>query len=317
MTPAIGVSGALTSALYIPTLSQYFRPLSTTSGFCPADTIAGAYQCDFRCVASAASGSSGISDNITVPSNLVAIYAKLWGAGGGGSDSATDGEDTGGGSGGSFCRSPLKSINSTAIAGQALDVYVGGFGTHNPSESEGRSAAAEVRAFISTPVLSRGLRRAAAAAAVTATAKHLSRNRHCSSVRTGRQRRRAPGSPATAHAPDNNLNLGCGGRGGDNTTFGFNLPTATNVCDDGGKDPTGKTGVLVARTAALAEVRTFVVDGSPFIGGGDGYDGVTEKHPRSHNGHRRRRRRRRWTNGATSGPGGGGEAGGSCSQCDQ
>ena len=120
---ATGTQGTLNSALYIPTLAQYFRPLSTS--FCPASAIAGAYQCDFR-----DSTASGLSTTVTVPTNLLTIYAKAWGAGGGGYDASGTSHDSVGASGG-FSQGLIQYINGVAntVSGMTVRVYVGGLGS--------------------------------------------------------------------------------------------------------------------------------------------------------------------------------------------
>ncbi len=262
-TPAKGVAGTLTSALYIPTIAQYFRPLSTTSGFCPASTIAGAYQCDFRIANSG--GFTGTTNSITIPASLTSVYAKVWGAGGGAFDSTTtNGNDTGGGSGG-FSQGLIQSINSTAIANQVLTVYVGGYGTHNFTDFTGGGGGGGAGSGIYFGTF-------AGLVAGGGGGGSFSNRGTCPGtdiVACGLGGNGGgAGAAATAYAPDNNLNLGCGGRGGDDTTSGVGPPGSTANCASGGGNPSVHAG---------GGGSTGSSGGSPaFIGGGRGYDGTTE-----------------------------------------
>ena len=84
------------TATYIGALANYYRP---NAGSICSGYITGAYKCDFR-VTSAASGASGLATTITVPKNLAAVCAKVWGAGGGGFDDSGTTRDNVGGAGG-------------------------------------------------------------------------------------------------------------------------------------------------------------------------------------------------------------------------
>ena len=272
---ATGTAGALTSALYIPTLAQYFRPLSTSTNFCPTETIAGAYQCDFR-VASSASGASGLAYDssgsnaaITVPANLLGIYAKVWGAGGGGFDVTTNGSDTGAGSGG-YSGGFIQSINSTAISGQQLDLYIGGYGSRATSINMGGGGGAGSAIYLHSGTV-------AALAAGGGGGASFSNQGTCpstwdSSCGLGGNGEGATVASTTSHAPDQSL--GCGGRGGNNSLFISNptdVPTLGTNCPDGGGDTPGGFphrggGGTSGGTAG----------GGSILSGGAGYDANTE-----------------------------------------
>jgi len=235
------IDGVLTDATYSPLIANYFRPLSTS--FCPAGTITGPYQCDFR-----TSSASGLEEDITVPTNLAEIYAKAWGAGGGGYDSTgTPADDTGGGSGG-FSEGLIQSIDGSAVAGAVLDIYVGGYGTGSTTvgTAGGGGAGSGIYTVGGDPGLvaggGGGASRSSRNVAGTGNCNASLFNARCGLGGNGGG---AGGSALTVRAPDELAEpAGCGGRGGNNGPFGATPPTAgaNTDCDDGGGDPSGRTG---------------------------------------------------------------------------
>jgi len=257
-----GVDGVLTNATYSPLLANYFRPLSTS--FCPAGTIAGPYQCDFR-----TSSANGLEEDITVPTNLAAIYAKVWGAGGGGFDNTTANDDTGGGSGG-FSEGLIQSIDGSAVAGAVLDVYVGGFGTGSTTigSAGGGGAGSGIYTVGGDPGLVAG-----GGGGASRSSRNVAGGGNCNTALfdarcgLGGNGGGAGGSALTVRAPDELVEpAGCGGRGGDNGPFGASPPTAAanTDCDDGGADPSVRTGGG-GTSGALG-------GGPAFLAGGRGYN---------------------------------------------
>ena len=120
-----------TGVRYAPAPSNYFRPFSTD--FCPAGTVVDPYQCDFRTPSAA-----GLAESVTIPASLLSVYAKVWGAGGGGYDTN---DDSAGGSGG-FSEGSIESINAITIAGQSVNIYAGGFGTGSTQSDDGAGGGA-------------------------------------------------------------------------------------------------------------------------------------------------------------------------------
>ena len=123
-----GNAGTITAANYVPSLAKYFRPLSTS--FCPSGTIAGAYECDFR---TSAQSTSGTTRTLTVPGSLLSLYAKVWGAGGGGYNAT----NTSVGGGGGYSGGVVSAINGTSISNTQLSVFVGGAGTTSTTANFG------------------------------------------------------------------------------------------------------------------------------------------------------------------------------------
>ena len=265
---ATAIAGTLTgSATYSPILAVYSRPVSTS--FCPAGTIAGVYQCDFR-----TASASGSTSNFTIPSNLTAVYAKVWGAGGGGYDATTAANETGGGSGG-FSEGLIQSINGTSVAGLTVNVYAGGYGTGGTANDKAGGGGAGSGIF--TALGNAGLV-AGGGGGATYSARNVTGTGNCSGL-TGVTRCGLGGTGGgagalTTRAPDQLTAASrCGGRGGDNTPTGANPPFATD-CDDGGGDPSGRVGggstVLVAPTGGFGGNG----GGPAFIAGGRGYDTI-------------------------------------------
>lgn len=123
--PATGENGALAGdAAYIAALAIQFRPFATD--FCPSGTVVGPYQCDFRDDAQTAM--------MSLPAHLPAVYAKLWGAGGG----AYDGTPDYAGGGGGFSTGVITNPDTLTLN---VEVGAGGSGgsTGTPGENGGRS----------------------------------------------------------------------------------------------------------------------------------------------------------------------------------
>ena len=249
--------GTLSSASYVPVLAVYFRPFSTA--FCPAGTIAGPYQCDFR-----TSSASGSTSSFTIPSNLSAIFAKSWGAGGGGYDPTGTSNDTTAGSGG-FSQGLIQSINATAVAGLSVNVYAGGYGTGSAVRAAGGGGAAGSGVFTSLGVA--GLV-AGGGGGASSSDHNVGGSGNCSTAtdaaRCGLGGGGGGASALTSRAPDESSN--CGGRGGDNSPSGANPPGGD--CADGGGDGSGFVGGPTAGS-------TGGLGGLPaFIAGGRGYNAV-------------------------------------------
>jgi len=260
--PSSAADGQLTDAAYVPVLAQYYRPLSTS--FCPAGTRVGPYQCDFR-----TSSTSGLTSSLTIPNNLVGVYAKVWGAGGGGYDNTGFTYDTGAGSGG-FSQGLMQSINGTSIAGQLLDVYVGGGGTGNSDNAHGAGGGGG--SGIYTTGGNAGLV-AGGGGGASYSLHNVDPGGDCQDLidatrcGLGGLGGGAGGVALTTRAPDQSSS--CGGRGGDNDPTAAGSPPSTNGnCADGGGDPVGRTGG--------GGVEGGAGGGPVFLAGGAGYNGDTE-----------------------------------------
>ena len=263
-----GVAGTLTGASYVPVLSVYFRPLSTS--FCPTGTIAGPYVCDFR-VTSAA----GSTSTIRIPSNLPAIYAKVWGGGGGGYDTSND---SSAGSGG-FTGGLIQKIGAlSTIAGQDLDVYVGGGGTGSMTTNTGGHGAAGSGVFANVSGIAGVVAGGGGGASFSNDAGLAGLN--CTTV-TGTVNQcglGASGGGGVVAAATSRANGGtnCGGRGGDNSPTGANPPDSGGGADcpdpSAGGDGSGHLGGGAATGSAAV---TGGAGGPAFISGGTGYVGGT------------------------------------------
>jgi hypothetical protein len=238
---AVGQPGTVTSpASYGPALAAYFRPMSSDTGFCPVGTRVGAYQCDFRTVAQ--------STTITVPSNLPAIYVKVWGGGGGAYDVGTD--ESVGGSGG-YSAGLVESIGGTAMGGTSIGIVVGGLGTGSTSSTNGAGGggASGVRR---TTGLVNGL-----VAGGGGGASYASSTAGGGGLGGGYGVNAGNGTDAT--------NL-CAGRGGNAGAFGASPPSA--LCLTGGLDPGTSNGNGASGGGTNA-------GGASAIGsGGNGYDAL-------------------------------------------
>jgi len=266
-TPASAIDGVLTTATYSPILSNYFRPLSTETDFCPVGTRAGPYQCDFR-----TSDSEGRSDTITVPSNLSAIYAKVWGGGGGGYDTALD---SSGGSGG-FSQGQIQTIGALAtIAGQDLDINVGGGGTGSTTTNAGANGGGGSGIF-ATDSGDPGLLAGGGGGASYSNDATIAGGVDCAAVAGTVNQCGLGGNGAGATVTTTRANGGttCGGRGGDDGPFGTDPPTTGADCDAGGGDP-GTPEVYNGGGLAVGGAAVTAGAGGPdLVAGGTGYEGT-------------------------------------------
>src|SRR5207249_2943842 len=78
------------------------------------------------------------TNTFTWASNLYSLYAKTWGAGGGGFSASIGGTTrTSVGGGGGFSGAALNKISATSLPGTSLDVVVGGAGTGSLTYTSG------------------------------------------------------------------------------------------------------------------------------------------------------------------------------------
>ncbi len=245
------------NAAYVPTLANYFRPFSTT--FCPAGTVVTPYQCDFRSVG---------TQSINIPNSLQSVYAKVWGAGGGGYDVGSN-ESAGGSAG--FSAGLIENIGGTPIAGATVDIAIGGFGVGSTSTANGGGggAASGIMLPASTSALTAG-----GGGGAGYSASILS---GCSLV-TGTANQCGIGgagggaNAASSRPPDASTN--CGGRpGGSAAATG---PAVALVCTGGGADASGSDGGAgaVASTGGLSDAGNggdaYANVSAPGAGGGGG-----------------------------------------------
>ncbi len=230
-----GTAGTVHAASLVPTLALYFRPLATT--FCPG-AVSGAYQCDFR--VATASGAAGAVSTLTVPSNLLSVYAKVWGAGGGGYESGAN--QSAGGSGG-YSAGKISSIASMALyninsnGATRLKVYVGGYGTGSTTAKAGAGGGAGSGIYDSSNNI--GIA-AGGGGGASFSNDNPTTGADCgtldgTSSQCGLGGNGAGLTTTTVDAPD--AASQCGGRGGDNVGSGSGPPTAgggNGDCDDGG-----------------------------------------------------------------------------------
>lgn len=251
-----GSSGTFSgTAGYAPTLALYFRPLSTS--VCPSYYV-GPYQCDFRVAAAA-----GLASTLNIPSNLYEIYVKAWAGGGGAYDVGSD--ERGGGAAG-FSTGTIRSINSSAISGQTLDVLVGGYGTGSTSTNNGAGGGGGSGVF--TIADNAGIIAGGGGGASYSTAGTCSTATGTALCGLGGAGGGAPASTPATQGPDQSR--GCGGRGG-NTTPAVNNPTSAN-CTSGGADGSGQLGGTGAGSSAGGGPST---GGLPYMTGGSGYNAST------------------------------------------
>jgi hypothetical protein len=261
---AAGTAGVLyNSAVFAPAPSTYFRPIS--SDFCPGPgdlgtgsqgTRVGAYQCDFRV---ATTTTTGTSWDIDIPTNMTAIFVKVWGAGGG----AYNPGSRYGGHGG-FSSGMISQINSVDIAGMNIGLLAGGGGTGSATAGTGAGGGAgsfvgDLSDHISVIAGGGGGASYSNSASVSCGG----------SARCGDGADGAGAGSTTSTATDGSST--CGGRGGSTGTFGSNPPTG-GQCPDGGGDPTGSTTTGgrggAGTTGALGGTGTL---GTVNVAGGRGY----------------------------------------------
>ena len=286
-TPATrGTAGAVHGATttLVPTLALYFRPVATS--FCPG-AVAGAYECDFRIVTT--SGAAGTVSSLAVPSNLLSVYAKVWGAGGGGYYDSSN--QSAGGSGG-FSEGKLTSINTVPlyqINGTAsLKIYVGGYGTGSTSVNLASGGGAGSGIFDSSNhvgIIAGGGGGASFSNADPTTGADCGAgtvNRTVTQCGLG-----GNGGGLTATMADAfDAVSQCGGRAGDNVSSGSGPPTSgagTGDCDDGGGDPTlggnlTSTGNGGAAGASGGAGGSDGLSSSHLLAGGSGADANESNH---------------------------------------
>jgi hypothetical protein len=260
-----GATGTLVNnAAFVPVFQTVIPAFSTS--FCPAATIVGPYQCDFR--------STSQNTAVSIPNNVLRVYVKAWGAGGGGFDGAI--YDSSGGGGG-HSQAQLRSINGTAVIGNtiAVDVGAGGTGsaTGTPNSGAGGGGASGVwQDNVGTDFA--GVVAGGGGGASNGDDNNVGGigSFDCNAVNDcgpgggGGGPANISGVPnvATTRAPDDAENV-CGGRGGDTVAFGAN-PPGSNACESGGADPTSNAGASGGGARA---------GGASALGaGGAGYNGT-------------------------------------------
>jgi hypothetical protein len=267
------------SATYVATLATYYRPLSTS--FCPSGTRAGPYQCDFR-----TSSASGLSQtSVTIPANLRAFYAKVWGAGGGGYEpSGSSTTNTAGGTGG-FSGGLVEQVGPSgslvAVSAQVLQFFAGGYGTGSTAVNQAGGGGAGSGIFTTA---GDAIVVAGGGGGATYSNFDVTGSGNCSLTAViGSTSRCGLGGlgggylATTNRANDQGTSdsTRCGGRGGDNDpTATASPPTTSGDCDSGGASPTdpevGSPATL--RAGGGASTGTGGAGGSPtFIAGGRGY----------------------------------------------
>jgi len=264
----------LGNAQYTPTLSLHFRPFSRD--FCPAGTVYSIYKCDFRPSAQTAAGQTF---TMTIPSNLAAVFAKVWGGGGGGYFHQQGmNQFMSAGGGGGFSEGLIESVDNGAIpvAGAALSFEVGGYGTGSVGvlQGAGGGGASGIRSATPRVIMSAGGGGGASYSEYNPAGPTNACNTLVGSATLQCGLGGGGGGAtalATSHAPDASTN--CGGRGGNNGSFiGDPDGTGSNAgCPDGGADPSTTTGGNGGGTA---------LGGSSLIGaGGRGYNGSSGQRP--------------------------------------
>lgn len=173
---------------------------------------------------------------------------------------------------GGFSGGLIRSINSARIAGQALNVYVGGYGAGSSSTNTAGGGGGGSGVYLATSpgVVAGG----GGGASYSNAATLLDLGGNCS-TRTGADRCGLGGGGGagalTIRAPSSTAS--CGGRGGDTWAVGGAPPSLdilppiiTLDCDSGGGDPSGRQGGgLVAGGGG----------GPSFMAGGSAYSGAS------------------------------------------
>ncbi len=298
-----GPAGTVHAATLVPTLALYFRPFAPN--ICPG-AVAGAYLCDFRIATT--SGAAGAVSTLTLPNNLLSVYGKVWGAGGGGYDAGS--HQSAGGSGG-FSQGRISSINSVPLheinsnGTDRLRIYVGGFGAGSTDikNGGGGGAGSGIFGYFSstnrTGIISGGGGGASYSNANPTTGADCNAGSvDGTTSQCGLGGNGAGLTTTTVDAPD--AVSQCGGRGGDNVAIGSGPPTSgggTGDCDDGGApNSSGNGGAAGASGGAAGS------DGSTnLLAGGLGADADETDGANGRNTN---------SNAAGGGGGGGGSVGG-------
>lgn len=305
------VFGVGNTARYAPTLARYFRPFSTQ--VCPGHEV-GAYRCSFT---TAGTVQLGVSPTYTVPTTLGAVYAKVWGGGGGGYNDSTNRHPAGSGG---FSEGRIQRIGNSPLAGQLVDVIIGEGGGGSSTSTLGGSGgdasvimsaggvaslaagggggashSATLSATSTPQTLSQVLSNALAALIPVQALRDTAVGIIVAAMpSTGAGGDGAPGGGATvpviARADDSSNS--CGGRSG-NFTFTPPTPTppTTNRCNAGGADPDTSGNGGNASGGGVAKGGVGYIGTTGQVGAGGGGGGVT-------------------VNGSGLINGGGGEAGG-------
>ena len=275
-TPAIGANGVLTgNATYAAALAVYFRPFSTE--VCDGYKV-GAYQCEFR--TSAAAGLALTAAEVQIPNNLSSVYAKVCGAGGGAYDVGSD--ERLGGSGG-FSAGLISSINSSSISGNAINIYVGGYGFGSSTEQNGAGGGAGSGVFNTSgdAALIAGGGGGASFSEDAGTGCDSATDEDSCGLGGGG----GGATVTTVRAADEGSD--CGGRGGNTALNSPDDPPAAD-CDSGGANPPddtpstglnqaggGDTGGGAGGTSAVMAGGTGYVSGANNkVGGGGGGGGA-------------------------------------------
>lgn len=270
--PATGTDGVLTNATYGGTLAIYFRPFSTE--VCEGYKV-GAYRCDFRIESAFTTGQ--IITTVSVPSRLPAIYAKVWGAGGGGYD-ATNTRP--GGSAG-FSQGLIQSIDDpvtpgtlVSVSGRFFNIYVGGGGVGSNSDLLGGSGggASGISNAATVPVAALVAGGGGGASYSSAGTCPTTGTSLCGIGGNGS----GPGASYTAARPPSG-STSCSGREGSQTGTGTG-PTTTG-CPNGGGDPSatigGGSGSVGTYPLRGGTGYTASATGTGKVGGGGGGGGIT------------------------------------------
>ncbi len=301
-----GTAGTVHAASLIPALALYFRPLATS--FCPG-AVAGAYQCDFRIATT--DGADGAVSTLAVPSNLLSVYAKAWGAGGGGYD---DGSNQSAGGSGGFSEGRLSSINNgttnvplydiNSNGTERLKVYVGGFGAGSTDVKNGGGGGAGSGIFDSTnhvAIIAGG-----GGGASFSNDNNPSPGGNCDSgtvkgtaLQCGLGGNGSGLTATMVNAPDDSTQ--CGGRAGDNVGSGSGPPSGNasgnGNCDDGGNGNSLGNGGAAGAFGGAGGLDA----GANLLAGGKGADADETDNVHSKNTN---------NNAAGGGGGGGGAVGG-------
>lgn len=278
-----GTAGTVHSTTLVPTLALYFRPLATT--FCPG-AVSGAYQCDFR--VATASGAAGSVATLTVPNNLLSVYAKVWGAGGGGYDAGSGIQSAGGAGGYSAGRIysvndgtsnvPIYEINSNGT--DRLKVYIGGFGAGSTDSKNGGGGGAGSGVFGYFGTTNRNGIVAGGGGGASYSSDDPTTGGDCGSVSIVGTTQQCGlgglGGGLTATMADAfDAASQCGGRAGDNVSAGSGPPTlggGTGDCDDGGGNNSAGNGGSAGTAGGVGGS-----DGSTnLLAGGRGADADTD-----------------------------------------
>ncbi len=272
--PAGTLTGATaaTSARYVASLSAFLPPFA--DDVCPASSIAGLRQCDFRNRSS--NVFVGLAANMLIPANLQSVYAKLWGGGGGGF------------TGGKIYATNTRTTPSL-IGTKYLRFAVGGAGIGNASTAlngagGGGATAVSLADTAGAATASVLLAAGGGGGASYSNQTGITSFIQCSTAAgTTNQCGLGAGgggaidaitaaTNAPTRAPDASATL-CGGKPGTLAAASYGTDPTNMFCSSGGIAPTnGATGGTGSGTATGGAAR---VNNTAGLGsGGAGYDGV-------------------------------------------